>query len=206
MGLGRKRLGEILLDYGLLDAEQLEGVLNEQANRTDTGDSEPLGRVVVDQGLCSEELVLKALSIQLGLPSVQLKDVDVPAEVLRRVPSAIAVEFQVLPLCVIQDHGTDTLVLAMARPLDREALDSVRYVTRLRVLPLIASDHEMREAIGRLYFADMRVDDVELSLPDALAPDEDIDGPTLDGVPRIPVDVRISAEELLRELDLLDDF
>ena len=212
MGLGRKRLGEILLDYGLLDSEQLEGVLQEQAS----GHDEPLGRVVVDKGLCSEELVLKALSIQLGLPSVQLTDVDVPADVLRYVPSALAVEFQVLPLCVIRDHGTHTLVLAMARPLDGDALDAVRFVSKLRVLPLIASDHQMRAAIARLYFADMELDSLELSLPDSLAPDdeelllfaEDDDAPTLEreiiDMVAPSLEVQISPDELLQELDLLD--
>lgn len=199
MGLGRKRLGEILLEYGLINEEQLQEVLGAEG-------VDPLGQRIIDKGICSEEVVLKVLSVQLGLPSVRVADVAVPPDVLKKVPASLAEEFQVLPLGIIRDRGNDTLLLAMARPLDREALDAIRFVSQMRVLPLLAADGEMRNAVNRLYHDRASQDDLEMSLPTALLPDDpDVLAPedeaTLDDfVP--PPELRISPEELLSELGI----
>ena len=197
MGLGKKRLGEILVDYQLLKPEQLSEVLSTQSGT-------PLGRLVIEQGLCTEENLLRALGIQFGLPTVQLHGIDIPGHVLAKVPYALAEEFQVLPLALIRDAGKDTLLLAMCQ-LDHEALVAIRYVSQMRVLPMLASDVDLHAAVQRMYWSEAT--DLELSLPSSLTPEIVTDDPFIDTSQLDALGVSIAAlaispEELLEELGL----
>jgi type IV pilus assembly protein PilB len=159
--LQRKPLGELLVEHDLVSQSDVDRALALDSPL-------PLGARLVAMRVCTEEVVTKLLSIQLGLPSVRLQDVMVPRRFRRLVPARIAEEFRVLPLGVARDRRGESLLLAMAGPLNSEALKAVRFSSGRRVVPLLAGDRDITEAIARVY----GTSEIELEIPPGLAPEE----------------------------------
>jgi type IV pilus assembly protein PilB len=137
-----RRLGDLLVAEGLLSPEQLRKALAEQKGTTDK-----LGSVLIRLGMITEEQLIGFLSRQYGIPSMTLSQLEVEADVLRLVPTAIAKKYEVLP---VKRLG-NTLTLAMADPTNLFALDDISFMTNMRVLPVIASQAGIRTAIARCY-------------------------------------------------------
>jgi type IV pilus assembly protein PilB len=137
-----RRLGDLLVAEGLLSPEQLLKALAEQKGTTDK-----LGSVLVRLGMITEEQLIGFLSRQYGIPSMTLTQLEVGAEVLRLVPTAIAKKYEVIP---VKRLG-NTLTVAMADPTNVFALDDISFMTNLQVLPVIASQAGIRKAIDRCY-------------------------------------------------------
>ena len=77
----RRRLGELLLDHGVITHEQLDEALARQ--RTEKGSR--LGRLIVDLGFATDVQMCEVLAQQLQIPAADLVAVDVPNEVLAKV-------------------------------------------------------------------------------------------------------------------------
>ncbi|QSQ11970.1 general secretion pathway protein GspE [Myxococcus landrumensis] len=143
----KKRLGDILLARGVVDALQLHSALAYQRKW-----GVPLGQVVVDQRFCTAEQVLEALAEQAGMQTVDL-DAQPPESALARlIPERVAEAHRVVPLRLEGQAPRDTLVVAMAAPASLASLDAVKSVTgRVRVVAKLATDASIRRAIGRMY-------------------------------------------------------
>jgi type IV pilus assembly protein PilB len=137
-----RRLGDLLVAEGLISQEQLVRALTEQK-----GTTEKLGAVLVRLSMISEEQLIGFLSRQYGIPSMTISRLDIEAEVLRLVPLATAKKYEVLPV----KRVGNTLTLAMADPTNVFALDDVAFMTNLQVLPVVASQAAIRQAIDRCY-------------------------------------------------------
>ncbi|MFS8524018.1 MAG: ATPase, T2SS/T4P/T4SS family [Limnochordales bacterium] len=136
----RKRLGEMLLEEGLVTQEQLNEAL-EMQRRT----GRRLGRVVVELGLVTEAQVADVLARHLNLKRLDLDRVTVPKEVLRLIPEELMERYEVFPVAV----ADGVLQLAMVEPDNIYALDDIRRVTRLRVEPFLVTPGELRRARER---------------------------------------------------------
>ena len=90
-----KRLGQILLDLGLVDEQQLETMLEEQSSRGDL-----LGKVGVALGFYSDEQLGEALAEQWGTTFVTLYDRQIPQDVLRSISEPMAQLYRVVPLAL----------------------------------------------------------------------------------------------------------
>jgi type IV pilus assembly protein PilB len=137
-----RRLGDLLVAEGLITPEQLARALAEQK-----GTTEKLGGVLVRLGLLTEDQLIGFLSRQYGIPSITLSQLDIDPEVLRLVPPQIARKYEVLPV----KRVGNTLTLAMADPTNVFAVDDVAFMTNLQVLPVVASQASIRQAIERNY-------------------------------------------------------
>jgi type IV pilus assembly protein PilB len=137
-----RRLGDLLVREGLIDQEGLQRALVEQK-----ATNEKLGSILVRLNLISDDQLIDFLSKQYGIPSIQLSQLDIDAELLKLVPSQIARKYEVLP---IQRSGNQ-LTLAMADPTNVFAVDDVGFMTNLQVVPVVASQIAIRKAIERLY-------------------------------------------------------
>ena len=137
-----RRLGDLLVREGLIDQEGLQRALVEQK-----ATNEKLGSILVRLNLISDDQLIDFLSKQYGIPSIQLSQLDIDAELLKLVPSQIARKYEVLP---IQRSGNQ-LTLAMADPTNVFAVDDVGFMTNLQVVPVVASQGAIRKAIERLY-------------------------------------------------------
>jgi type IV pilus assembly protein PilB len=138
----RSRLGDVLVAEGLISSDQLHDALREQRRSKDR-----LGRVLTRRGLVSEEKLVEILSKEHGLPSVAIEQYAVTADVLALVPRHIARKYEVIPLGRV-DGG---LTLAMADPTNVVVMDEIASMTRLTVLPVVASAKAIRAAIDRHY-------------------------------------------------------
>ena len=138
-----KRLGEILIERGKLDAANLERVL-----RVQEGDrNERIGAILIRTGIAAERDVIESLSIQLSLPLVQVSDYPELPVLEERVAARFIKESRALPL--MEDESQ--LVLAMVDPCDDYVLNAFRLVTGRTVVPRLAVPSELESAFERLY-------------------------------------------------------
>src|SRR4051812_40643558 len=171
----RRRLGDVLVESGLLTPQQLELALEEQ--RKDTGPRRRLGQVVADLGLAAERDVAKALADLLGLELIDLSRVMPAPDVVRLLPRAVAERTRVLVL----DRTPAGLVVAAADPTNVLALDDVKLYTRTPELQvLVATDSQIRDQINRAWSIGHDAGDVS-----AIADSVDDDEPG--ALPDIPV-------------------
>jgi general secretion pathway protein E len=136
------RLGEILLAKSQISPEDLEKALELQRER-----GEKIGKILVDLGFIAQRDVLAALSEQLQLPLVPIEGAPFTAPELQGLSPRFLRQSRCLPIGMT-DAG---LTLAMADPLDFETIAAVRGFTGIRVLPVLAAEAELLEAIDKHY-------------------------------------------------------
>ncbi|MHA7635027.1 GspE/PulE/PilB domain-containing protein [Corallococcus sp. M7] len=143
----KKRLGDILLARGVVDALQLQSALAYQRKW-----GVALGQVVVDQRFCTAEAVLSALAAQSGVEAVDLDAQPLDASLARLIPCKVAEAHRVVPLRLEGQGAREVLVVALAAPASLATLDVVKSVSgKARVVPRLATDAALGRAIGRLY-------------------------------------------------------
>ncbi|MBM2826907.1 MAG: type secretion system protein, partial [Dehalococcoidia bacterium] len=141
---GAKKLGEILLERGLINQAQLDSALimaREQGKK--------LGEVLVSQGIITTLSLATTLSYQLNVPIVDMKKVQVSPEAIRAVPEEFARRHKILAISI----EAGTLQVATPEPQDVLALEDLRARVRMRVKPVLALEEEVEEAINRHYRA-----------------------------------------------------
>ena len=140
--MARKRLGEILVEAGVLEESKLRLALNEQRRW-----GGPLGRVLVDLKLVSEDVMVKALSTQLNLPAVNLDTMQIPVEVLDLVPAELAEQQSVIPF----NRKGSFLDVAMADPTNMGIIDELRIRTHLNIHSYLCGPKMLERALARFY-------------------------------------------------------
>ncbi|WP_158375653.1 GspE/PulE family protein [Cellulosimicrobium cellulans] len=146
-----KQLGEILLDEGLVSEAQLMAALDEQMAR-----GQSLGRTLVEIGVLTEGQLVAALARQVGMAFVDLDEYQVDRSAVSMVPAALCRRYTVLPVG-FQDGA---LVLATADPGNVVAVDDVRTVSGMAVLPIVATYENLSRAIERFCRADGEMEDL----------------------------------------------
>ncbi|UCH45095.1 MAG: PilT/PilU family type 4a pilus ATPase [Nitrospiraceae bacterium] len=134
------RIGEILLDYGLITQDQLTRALDKQI-----ADGGRLGSILKGMGYVDNDTLLSVLGKQYDLPSVNLFDVKVPSEILRLLPFDQVKAFKVLPF----KADRDAVSLAMVDPRDKEVVQNVEFTMARTVKPYIVPNYQMDKAISR---------------------------------------------------------
>jgi type IV pilus assembly protein PilB len=134
----KRKLGELLVNEGLLTPERLAEALQEQERSGDR-----LGRVVQRAFAIAEEEIIQVLSRQLGIPVIDLSTVLIDPQVLRLVPERLARLHQAVPVYV--ENGE--LVVAMTDPLNVVGLDDIARASRLAVRPAVAKEAQIAAAI-----------------------------------------------------------
>lgn len=154
----RIRLGELLVRAGVIDEMQLKAALAEQHRWGGR-----LGRILVDMSFVSEDVMVRALSKQLGVERADLSRIFVP----RTIVDKVSVDFaETNALCPVRyDEARRTLLVATADPTNVAALDELRFKTGLRIETALAGEHEIHIAIQRHLRA---ADGVGIDLPDAI--------------------------------------
>ncbi len=138
----RKRLGELLLDAKKLTEKDLLRALTEQKKYGDK-----LGKVIVKLGMLSEKEIIDTVSKQLNIPIIDLKELEIPEDVVTLITTDIAKNSMVIP--VMRRHNV--LKLAMVDPLDIDAMDNVARMVKMEIEPLIVTEDELRQALEKYY-------------------------------------------------------
>ena len=144
--LPRRRLGDLLVDAGVLTHAQIDDAL------AASPPGERLGTTLLRLELVNEAEIAEAVATQLGLRRVDLENDPVEPEAIDRLPARIAMRHAVLP---IRLEG-DTLVLATPDPSDIVALDDVRLASRVRrIEAVVGTASELEAARRRAYRTDV---------------------------------------------------
>lgn len=155
----RRRIGEILVEAGVISKSQLIEAL--EAQRGD-GRRARLGSVIVSLALATEDDIAHALATQLGYETIDLTAEGPEPAALQRVPRKLAERHQVLPLRI---EDRDVLVVAMSDPTNVVALDDIRLTSAMRaVRPVVAPESELVDAIRRAFGTDQAAMDIVDSL------------------------------------------
>lgn len=141
----RKRIGEILIDHGMLRPDELELALGEQKR---TG--EMLGVILVRLGLVAPNAVARALAEQSDISYLDLRDFQPDQAVLHLVPTEVARAARVVP---ISREGR-TLKVGTASLKETSGLDRLRGCTGLDIEPVLVDPNLLRDAIDTYYPAE----------------------------------------------------
>jgi type IV pilus assembly protein PilB len=140
--MARKRIGEILIENGLIDEDGLRSALVEQRRR-----GGPIGRSLVELKLIAEDSLVAALSRQLAVPVVDLDGLEIPQAVIELIPGELAEAWGMVPFA----QPMKFLDLAMTDPTNQRVLDELRVRTNLNIRAYLAGPKNIERAIGRFY-------------------------------------------------------
>ena len=137
-------LGEIVVEAGFLTRAELDHVLS---NREDT--TEPLGNLLVRMNRLTVKEKLRCEAVQMGLPFVDLTQIEIEPDCSRIIPHATAMRLLAVPI-----ERTDVAAsVAMANPLDLTAIDELADSTGLEIDPILCAEEDIRDAIFRSFGA-----------------------------------------------------
>jgi len=151
MANGSTRLGELLVKHNLITKDQLAKALSQQ--ETSGG---RIGANLVKLGFISEDEITAFLSRQYGVPSINLNQFEVDANVTKLIDADMAQKYQVLPI----NRTGGVLTVVMADPSNIFAIDDIKFKTGLRVEPVVAAESAIRNAINRYYDSAGMVDEL----------------------------------------------
>ncbi len=154
------KLGEILLEQGLISEDMLAQALEEQQK-----DGKRIGSTLMKLGFVKEEELLKALSKHFGIESVDLREHELDESLLKLIPSEIAGKYLVVPV----NRFGHTITLAMINPGDVAAVEDIQFATGFDVVPVVASEDAILEIVREHYDVKKLLSDVmyEIEMADA---------------------------------------
>jgi len=144
MQLKANRLGEMLLEAGLIDRFQLDSALSMQRNLGGR-----IGSALVKLGYLPEETILEFLESQAKFARVSLRDMEIPQELVKLIPASRLLHLLVIPIEMRQQGKEKILRVAMTDPTNLKLIDDLQFATGCRVLPLLASEDEIRKALKK---------------------------------------------------------
>ena len=135
-----RKIGQIMVDLGFLDEDQLEMLLDEQQQRPD----ELLGQIAISLSLINEGQLAQALAEQMNLPIVHLADVVVSSEVLAYVNEPMAQLYRVIPV----SFKDGVLTVATSQPQKLSVLDELRSFLGYEIRAVVTTDQRRRKGAG----------------------------------------------------------
>ena len=147
----RRKLGELLVETGLLTRDKLKEALDAQK-----GSGKRLGQVLIGMNLISEEEMAFALAMQLKIPFIDLKDYPIEAEVIESIPEEACRKFQCIPI----DRDNNLLHVSMADPLDLNMMKEIRFITGFNIQPAISTATQVMDRLQGHYHPERSMDQV----------------------------------------------
>lgn len=141
MATKRKRLGDLLVESGIITEEQLQDTLKTKEK------SKKLGDALVEKRYITEHQLIEVLEFQLGIPHISLYRYPIDTKLLNLVPLELAKRKLLIPL---RKEGNQ-LTVAMNDPMDYYAIDDLRMATGLQISPVIATKDDILQAINKYY-------------------------------------------------------
>ena len=147
----KKRLGEILLEAGIINESQLQQALEYQQMW-----GQRLGSALVAKGFISEEMLMRVLGSTLNMPIVDISRIRVAPDVVKAVPARLAEKYDLVPIALeSKGGGRQTLIIAMADPLNIEAVDQLKFTTGFNIRPVLSTISGIAEALKKYYGANV---------------------------------------------------
>ena len=183
--VARRRIGELLVDAGLVDAHQLNEGLNQQQNR-----GTKIVETLITLGYLTAESFVDFLARQPGIASIDLSKYEIPRELISLIPREMAVQYEIFPI----DKLGKLLTVGMVCPLDTATVKQIESITSLRVKPLLCAPNDIRAAIERYYPQEVS----------AAKPAEKTEAATQENVRGLATSLRLSnVATMIRQIDTL---
>jgi type II secretory ATPase GspE/PulE/Tfp pilus assembly ATPase PilB-like protein len=149
------RLGELMIQQGLISQDQLRIALIEQEQN-----NIPLGRQLVRLGFVSENMVRDLVAHTIGQESIDLTTVVADVDALSMVPEDFSRRYHLLP--VAYEDATKTMIVAMADMFNVVALDQLRAMLggQIQLKPVLAAEAQLEEHIDQFYGYELSVDGI----------------------------------------------
>jgi type IV pilus assembly protein PilB len=155
MKTSRKRLGDLLVESGLITEEQVQKTLS--GKRPD----QKLGDALLENGYITEQQLIEVLELQLGIPQISLFRYPFDTNLFSLVPKDVALRNMLIPL---RKEG-EKLFVAMADPMDYYAIDDLRLTTGFQIQTAIATKDDILRSINKFYTNDTGMDEFINEIP-----------------------------------------
>ncbi|WP_028976719.1 GspE/PulE family protein [Sporolactobacillus terrae] len=167
-----RRLGDLLVESGMITQDQLSSTLEQKDS------SQKLGHALIERGYISEQQLIDALSIQLAIPQVHLSNLVIDYQTVNLVDQSFSRQNELI--CYKKENNT--LFVAMANPLNFYAIDDLQMMTGFHVKVVLALPSEITSTINRLYNEEDSVNEILTSINN-----RPIDEPELTSVENTPI-------------------
>jgi type IV pilus assembly protein PilB len=144
----KDRLIQALVDNKLVTQKNLEAAKDLQAK-----DGGSLGRILIKEGMVSEKDMMSVMSKELNMPAINLSKYKSDKDCVKLIPEAMARQHRVIAIC----RFSNTLIVAMADPLNIFVIDDLKAFTKFNVEPVLSTETDILDAIDRLYDSDDRL-------------------------------------------------
>jgi type IV pilus assembly protein PilB len=141
---GDQSVADILLGQKLISPQQYQDIKVKSASLAISDIS-----VIEDMNIVAEDKLTEAKALQLGIPYISLESTSFSPQALSYIPRAVVERFQLIPF--LFDDKAKTLSVAMANPVDLEAISFVQQKTGLTVKTFAASPSDVRKSIAQQY-------------------------------------------------------
>lgn len=138
----KKRLGELLVDSGVISPEILEKALKMQR-----ASGKKLGEVLVSEGFTTNDLIVEGVKRQLGIQSINLSTLNIRPEIIDTIPESIARKYEVLPIDIVNGQ----LMVVMSDPLNYYAIEEIKMASGYVVKTAIALRESILSNIEKYY-------------------------------------------------------
>lgn len=138
---GRKRLGDLLVESGVITSQQLEYALTEKSKE------EKLGDFLIKKNYLTEQQLIEVLEFQLGIPHINLNQYTISPDLLQLIPAELAKRANIMPV----RKERNKLFIAMADPMDYFAIEEVRMATGCQIETSIAAKDDLYRTITKYY-------------------------------------------------------
>ena len=139
------KLGEILVKQGIIKPEQLSRAIEEQKKS-----GQKLAQSLVQLGFAKDQQILKALEAAYQLPGIDLNSFEIQTAATSLVAREVCEKHGLIP---VQKVGSNTLVVAFSDPGNMIVRDDLRFITRCKIQPVVATEIAVASAIEKYYGA-----------------------------------------------------
>jgi len=140
--MANKKLGDLLVDYGVITGEQLQSALKKQKYR-----GQRIGEILVSEKIVTEDEIVDVLQMQTGIPKAYFDEYFVDKKAVLTIPEGLAQKYNLIPI----SFNGDKLNVAMSDPMNMFALDDVRIASGHEIVPMIATSTQIKRAIETYY-------------------------------------------------------
>ena len=153
-----ERIGELLVRENLLSKDQLRKAREEASAK-----GSRLGAEITELGYLDESELTDFVAKQYGVPSIELDDFEIDAEVIALIPEEVAIKHTVVPV----NRAGSTLILATADPSNIFALDDIKFLTGYTIQPVVASEEAIKRVIEKYFDQSSSLEDVMADFDDS---------------------------------------
>ena len=141
----KKRIGDMLLEAGIITQEQLEDAL--EKNKTA---HKKIGEMLVDLGYATEEAIGEGLATQLNIPFISLQGMKIEDDIIKLADGKLLRKHLMIPF-EYKEGNVNIIRVAMADPMDMRGIDDFSIITNLQVEPVIATTQDILVTLDKYY-------------------------------------------------------